>query len=126
LGNTNIDELLRVYAQTHLICDSAYPIITNSTFAEEAILTNLDIIDTDNALTKFNALVNKSITISDDITHLSGGQKVLLMIILALYSKANRICFTGIYNCLDDSNKTAVKELLNDYKLIKDDIVVLD
>lgn len=118
-------DIVNKYNTQYLICDSAYPLISNSYLYEEAILYNLDIDKTNKVLDLFTRMTSKRLSLIDDLTSLSGGQKVLIMVLMALHSKAQNICFINLSNCLDQNNSSVVFELINGMKPLKNEILFL-
>ncbi|MFO7659929.1 MAG: hypothetical protein R6V77_03360 [Candidatus Cloacimonadaceae bacterium] len=111
-------------AETHLVCDSSYPLITNTTLQEEALLYNLDVSAVSELITKFNTLTGKQISSAYDINNLSGGQKVILMILLALHSPAENIVFTNLKVSLDSIRLKDVMTLIESCQAQKREILV--
>lgn len=111
-------------AETHLICDSSYPLITNTTLQEEAMLYNLNQSAVSELITKFNALTGKQISAAYDINNLSGGQKVILMVLLALNSPAQNIILINLAVSLDNIRLKEMMTLIESCQANKREILV--
>ncbi|MCB5245874.1 MAG: hypothetical protein RBR57_04610 [Candidatus Syntrophosphaera sp.] len=76
---------------------------------------------------EFTDITGKHLGSEDEIGILSGGQKVILMCLLALYSPAKKILFIDLWRSLDDRNRERIVKLLELYskdKEIKQEIIV--
>lgn len=111
-------------AQTHLICDASYPLITSTTLREEAILYNLDEEAISNLSSDFQTLTEKQISADYDINDLSGGQKVILMILLALVSQAQNIVFLNLQSSLDTIRYSEIIKLIDFARTVKHEILI--
>jgi len=118
---TNIDK----YSQTHLVCDAAYPLLTNSSLEEEAQLYNLEEKPLQQVLLHFYEITGKTITLKTEVTSLSGGQKVVLMFLLAILSKARNIVFIGLEVSLDSERLAQLNKLLQELSPHKNDIIII-
>ena len=116
--------LMEKYSKSHLVCDTSYPLITNTTLEEEALLYNLDNSALNQVIDEFITLAGKQISASYDINNLSGGQKVILMVLLALYSPASRIVFMHLDTSLDTARLQSVRELIDRFKPLKLEIML--
>jgi ABC-type iron transport system FetAB ATPase subunit len=104
----------------YLICDSRHPLTSGSILLDEFILHALDKGARDAVCEEFNHLTGKEIGENSRIDVLSGGQKVLLMALLALYSPAPGILFIGLEQALDESNRNGINRLLEIFRTVKD------
>jgi hypothetical protein len=100
----NIDEY-------DLICDANHPLISNC-LKDELLLYNIDTQDEAALLEHFSALSGKRIDKAYRLDQLSGGQKVLLMLCLALHCPASNLRVINLYHSLDESRWQAVKNAL--------------
>jgi len=121
----NQSEITEQYTATHLICDSSYPLITNSTLEEEAMLYNLDADAIATLCEQYLTLTGKPLNLSSDISALSGGQKVILMALLALFSPADRFLFVNLVADLDKERTEAMLILIEKYRIIKTEILLV-
>ncbi|MBW6514058.1 MAG: hypothetical protein K0B87_04820 [Candidatus Syntrophosphaera sp.] len=99
---------------THLICNARSPLIAGGKLRDEVLLYNLSTESTADVNDRFAELTGKRIGLESETATLSGGQKVLLMCLLALYSPAPRILFVDLWHSLDEQNKTIVRRLLTE------------
>lgn len=96
---------------SYLTVDSAHPLISCDQLQDELILYNLSSEACTELMQKFRNLTGKEINPRSDISHLSGGQKVILMALLVLLSPAPRIRFLNLFQALDPQRKAALQEL---------------
>jgi hypothetical protein len=101
--------------QTHLICQGQTPIIGTGIVRDEMIIYNIPVEERARLLRTFEAITGKSITVKSDASELSGGQKVLLMCLMALFSSASIIDFFDIERSLDESNRAAIEDLARSF-----------
>ena len=97
--------------QDYLICDAAIPLISTS-LADELLLYHIAGNDIMPVIRSFNELSGKQIDEDFDLSQLSGGQKVLLMLCLALASPAEALCFKDLAHYLDDKRWAMVQSML--------------
>ena len=121
-----LDALIAQYSETHLICDSAHPLLTNSTIEDELRLYNLSRASSELLLHHFHLITGKEVNPSSDTTHLSGGQKVILLVLAALLSLAPRILFYNIPASLDPERAEQVRKLIEQYRSQKTEILELN
>jgi ABC-type Mn2+/Zn2+ transport system ATPase subunit len=95
-----------------LICDANHPLISNC-LKDELLLYHIDRHSEAALLERFESLSGKQIEASFELNELSGGQKVLLMLCLALLSPAKTICFKGLRHCLDEARWEYVQSIIN-------------
>jgi len=96
-----------------LCCDASLPLITCDIFRDELLLYNIDALAFNGLQAEFHRLANKELTAKSMILELSGGQQVILMVLLALYSPAPKIRFKNIFHALDPLRKAEVEKLLS-------------
>jgi ABC-type lipoprotein export system ATPase subunit len=96
----------------YLICDARCPLISGGLLREETILYNIPPASLPDLLGEFLSLTGKALDLDSPIAILSGGQKVLLMCLLALYSPAKAIIFADLWHSLDEENRARVGELI--------------
>lgn len=94
-----------------LQCDALHPIITSSMF-EELLLYNIAQPDSEKLFAMFAKLSGKDLCPSSQLAELSGGQKVLLMVCLALLSPAETIYFANVLHSLDPDRWAMIQELV--------------
>lgn len=120
-----VESVYQSYARTHLICDSANPIVTNASILDESILYNIDKSTLDDVFRQYLRITNKQLNPSDSLSELSGGQKVIIMVLMALFSSAKKICFINICNSLDENNKDSILDLISEFKISKEEIIFI-
>jgi ABC-type lipoprotein export system ATPase subunit len=113
------------YSATHLICDGSYPLITNSFLDEEAMLYHLDSDAIASLCGQFLTITGKALSLSSDISALSGGQKVILMALLALHSPALSLLFVNLTADLDKERSEAMLALIDKYRAQKTEILLV-
>lgn len=96
-----MDILLSATALTHLVCDARHPLISHWRLADEMLLYNIGSGKAVELIEDFFRISGKALTTKSRISELSGGQKVILMILLAIHSPAQRILFVDINHALD-------------------------
>lgn len=97
----------------YLTADAAQPLITYASLKVEANLYNLSAEALNRVIEQFGFICNKSLAGLSNISTLSGGEKVLLMILLALNCPAPKIKFCGIWHALDTVKRKQVQDLLS-------------
>jgi len=107
--------LLDKHSKQWLICPARYPLVTTGSLHGEAMLYNLDKHTLENVCAEFMAYTGKDLSPESELSTLSGGQKVLLMCLLALHSSAPRIYFLDLWHSLDASNRARIQSLLHQY-----------
>lgn len=112
------------YASDYLICQAENPLLSASSLREEIILYNLDEASQSNLINEFNLITGKDISLKFDISLLSGGQKVILMVLLALYSPAKKILFHNVFSPLDEPTREAVQVLIGKFQPEKQEILL--
>ncbi len=105
-------DLIKKHGETHLICDGKHPLISCAELADELLIYNIKTQKQDFLIEHFNALTGKQLCESSLIDTLSGGQKTILMFLLAIYSPAPRILFTNLFESLDTTNRLLIKDLI--------------
>ena len=94
-----------------LIADANHPIICH-TLRDELLLYNIDVQGEMAVFQLFETLSGKHINRECVADELSGGQKVLLMLCLALNSPAQRIIFKDLLHALDDELRELTQSLI--------------
>lgn len=96
-----------------LIADASQPLITGDELWEELILYRISGAQEAELYELFERISGKSITAKDRPDELSGGQKVILMLCLALCSPASKIVFCDLRHSLDVARYEMVLELIS-------------
>ncbi|HQF67403.1 MAG TPA: hypothetical protein PLC91_00525 [Candidatus Cloacimonadota bacterium] len=104
--------LLGKHSRQWLICPARYPLVTTGSLRGEALLYNLGKNALEEVCVEFKACTGKDLSLESELCALSGGQKVLLMCLLALHSPAPRIHFLDLWHSLDASNRARVQSML--------------
>ncbi|MCB5258419.1 MAG: hypothetical protein WC179_00300 [Candidatus Cloacimonadaceae bacterium] len=119
--------MLYQYFNEYLICNARSPLISEGLLREELMLYNISADKWELLTQEFTDITGKHLGSEDEIGILSGGQKVILMCLLALYSPAKKILFIDLWRSLDDRNRERIVKLLELYskdKEIKQEIIV--
>ncbi len=96
----------------YLWADANIPLISCDRLRDELLIYNLDESATANLIDQFEKLTGKKIDKFYKIEELSGGQKVILMALLAIYSPAPKIRFVNLLNALDPKRQDAIQSLI--------------
>ncbi len=96
-----------------LICDAGLPICGGGTLREELLLYDLRQNSIPELVRRFASATGKELTLDSDVSILSGGQKVILLCLCALYSPAVNIRFINLWHSLDPANREWVKDLIS-------------
>ncbi|HOZ01989.1 MAG TPA: hypothetical protein PLG20_09235, partial [Candidatus Syntrophosphaera sp.] len=96
----------------YLVCDARHPLAGGGKLREELLLYKLTPSDCTLLENEFAHLTGKQISPDSETATLSGGQKVLLMCLLALLSPAPKIDFIDLLRSLDANNRNAVQGLI--------------
>lgn len=102
-------------SRRYLICPARHPLLSNSKLWDELLLYNLDPAAQTKLSALFEHLAGKRLAADSEVQTLSGGQKVLLMCLLALLSPAPRIIFLDLWHSLDPQNRNKVQQLLAEF-----------
>ncbi|MGC9362583.1 MAG: hypothetical protein ACP5F3_06630 [Candidatus Syntrophosphaera sp.] len=102
------------HLNSHLVCNARSPLISNGKLREELILYAIRPEQVGPLIRDFAAISGKQIDPDADVSALSGGQKVLLMVLLALNSPARSILFLDLWHSLDEQNQSRIKKLLDE------------
>lgn len=97
----------------YLNADALQPLITEAKLKSELLIYNLDKVSTASLLDTFTTISGKTISPESSLKELSGGQKVLLMALLALFSPAKAIRFINLMPALDLQRRQALGELID-------------
>ncbi len=98
--------------ETYLIANAAHPIITTDRIGDEMLLYNIGAEKQPLVFEMFSMITAKRITEDTLSRELSGGQKVVLMVCLALVSPAARLRFLDLEHALDADKLLAIKSLI--------------
>jgi hypothetical protein len=98
----------------HLIADAKHPLLCRDQVSSEMILYNIAPDVALKIFAEYQRISKVSIEHATSLPTLSGGQKVLLMALLALYSPAEAIRFVDLDHSLDQPKATALKQLINE------------
>ncbi len=99
---------------THLLCSAGKPLIAGGKLRGELLLYNVPAASLERLFTAFADLTGKILTPDSEAGDLSGGQKVLLMALLALFSPAPKIEFQELWIALDEDNRTRLRALITE------------
>ena len=97
----------------YLICDARHPLVSGVKLLDEFILYNLDKAARQEVCAQYKSFTGNTIGTDSRTEVLSGGQKVLLMLLLAMYSPAPKLCFIGLERGLDMEIRLKVRSLLD-------------
>ena len=97
----------------YLIADADVPLISCDELRDELLIYNIDDSTANQLINQFEELTGKDINRFYKVNELSGGQKVILMVILVLYSHAPKIHFKNLMQSLDTKRREAIKNLIN-------------
>lgn len=111
----NTTNLINQYGREYLVCDGKHPLISAELLKDELVLYNIDSNVAVNISEHFYLLTNKNISRDSIISELSGGQKAILMFLLAIYSPAPKVLFVNLFECLDINKRIQIEEFLNKY-----------
>jgi len=125
MNTQKLDIILEKYSAEYLICDSSYPIITNSSLEEESQLYNLSKFKLSKLIMDFIQMTDKQANSQTNVDNLSGGQKVVLMVLFALYSNAGKIVFINIESSLDSIRKEKLMSFIDKSRINKKDILIV-
>jgi len=107
-----------------LICDASCPLITNKLLEDELLLYNLNNSARELLFSHFKSMCTHQLHSEFCPEELSGGQKVILMVLLALLSPAERIVFFHLYDSLDAVRIKEIDLLIVKFGEHKDILVV--
>ncbi|MDZ4182590.1 MAG: hypothetical protein U1B83_06920 [Candidatus Cloacimonadaceae bacterium] len=111
--------LLSERAKDSLICDANHPLISAGKLLEEIIIYSIAPSLHAPLLDSFASLCGKAINLSTEVSTLSGGQKVILMFLLALYSPAPNILFVDLPAFLDPGRREGVLAMIGEFSIRK-------
>ncbi|MCB5253158.1 MAG: hypothetical protein RBR69_04305 [Candidatus Cloacimonadaceae bacterium] len=98
--------------KSYLIADGQYPLVCTDLVHDEIILYNLDKEAQARLFAEFERITAKKIDRESKLEALSGGQKVVLMALLALLSPALRIEFVHLTHSLDQDKASQILDLI--------------
>ncbi len=96
----------------YLVCDADCPILSSGSLEDEMLLYNLKDTDKPHLTQMFKLITEKELNLASKTEELSGGQKVILMCLLALYSPASSIAFLNLDKSLDTKRRSMIRELV--------------
>lgn len=96
-----------------LIADAARPLLCGQELWEEMLLYNIPRERQAELCATFTGITGKAVDEGSNISELSGGQKVILMACLAVFSPAEALCFIDLEHSLDTEKYAAVLNLLH-------------
>jgi ABC-type Mn2+/Zn2+ transport system ATPase subunit len=94
----------------YLIADARHPLISTDKLWDEMLLYNIREQNAEQLKRTFWEITGKEICESSLLQELSGGQKVILMALLALLSPASRIVFIELELSLDAPKLARLKQ----------------
>lgn len=95
-----------------LLCDAGQPLCGGGTLREELLLYNVPHGFVSELIRSFASVTGKELSPDSDIYILSGGQKVILLCLCALFSPAVNIRFINLWHSLDPANREWIRELV--------------
>jgi len=98
--------------KSYLIADGQHPLVCTDAVRDEIILYNLGAKESARLFAEFERITAKKLNQDDKLDALSGGQKVVLMALLALYSPAPRIEFRHLTHSLDEAIALQILDLI--------------
>jgi len=96
----------------YLILDAEHPLICTDRLYDEMILYNLDPAKRQRLYQGFLRITGKNIDQDTALSALSGGQKVILMVLLGLNCPAQRLCLRELSLSLDPTKEALLRELM--------------
>jgi len=96
---------ITTYGEEYLIFDGRIPSLSNGTVLEEMNLYNISAESSTKILSLFEKIADKALSSSDKTGELSGGQKTILSIIIALESSAPKLLFVNFFKSLHSNKK---------------------
>ena len=109
--------------KSYLIADGQHPLVCTDLVRDEIILYNLGTEESARLFAEFERITAKKIDFGSKLDALSGGQKVVLMALLALHSPAPRIEFLHLTHSLDEDIVIQILDLIKQSRkeiLLKD------
>jgi ABC-type multidrug transport system ATPase subunit len=98
--------------KNYLLADAEHPLICTDKVWDELLLYNIAPRRAEALFADFFELTDKRLNENYILKHLSGGQKVILMALLALHSPARRICFMNLERSLDPDKAARLQDLI--------------
>ncbi|HQB97698.1 MAG: hypothetical protein RBQ67_00725 [Candidatus Cloacimonadaceae bacterium] len=96
----------------YLIADAEHPLICSDKLWDEMLLYNINPAAADRLYLDFRAICKKEVSADSSLKELSGGQKVILMALLALHSPADSISFINLEHSLDPGRFCKIRDLI--------------
>ncbi len=118
-----ITDLIADYGDEFLVCSGDLPWIGTGRIRDEALFYCLDSSAETTVIRRFNLITSKDADRNTLFHTLSGGQKVILMALLALFSPAKRILFHNLNHNLDPEKRVIISGLLEEFSAVKGIIV---
>jgi ABC-type iron transport system FetAB ATPase subunit len=108
----------------YLTLDAAQPLVCTDKIMDEMILYRIPDSRMDALLQDFARITGKKADPESSLLSFSGGQKVILMVLLSLYSPAKALCFRDLFYSLDQDKQPNIQALLSasDKEIIFEDI----
>lgn len=107
---------MQTHPPTLLICDARLPLCGGGTLREELLLYNIPSGSIPLLIQEFDSATGKRLLPDSNVDILSGGQKVMLMCLCALFSPASAISFCHLWHSLDPHNRDWAKDLIASLK----------
>lgn len=120
-----LTKYIEKYGEEYLIFDGRIPILSNATVLEELRLYNIPSQKHHKIMDLFEKITDKQINSEHKTGELSGGQKTILSIIIALESAAPKILFINFFKSLHQNKKNIIMELIKEYEINKDHIKII-
>ncbi|MEF3693758.1 MAG: hypothetical protein V3576_00235 [Candidatus Cloacimonadota bacterium] len=98
--------------ERYLVCDAGCPILSSGNLEDEMLLYNLNEEKMLLLTRQFYLLTGKELGPTSKTEELSGGQKVILMCLMALYSSARAIAFINLERSLDAHRIAALQAVI--------------
>lgn len=98
--------------ERYLVCDAGCPILSSGNLEDEVLLYNLNEEKMLLLTRQFYLLTGKELGPTSKTEELSGGQKVILMCLMALYSSARAIAFINLERSLDAHRIAALQAVI--------------
>ncbi len=106
-------ELIELYGEDHLVVDGRIPLVSQGPFQDEALLYHLSPVDLEGVMRDFKTLTGQVLGSQTLLKTLSGGQRVILGILLALKSSAPKVLVAHVMGSLDSLRTVMIREILD-------------
>lgn len=104
-------EIIEQYGNTHLIIDGRIALISPGPVKEEALLFGLTLDQIAAVLDQASQILQQQITPETRGDCLSGGQQIVVAILLALASSAEKILYIHVFEALDAERREQLQKL---------------